>query len=166
MVEHWLWVSDDFYDRDWLMDALPDCGIFCKDYCDTNVLFLRFEDYDWTDCSNCGFKGRNYPIVADKKWKCKKCKKQFTVTSGTYLSDSKLEYHYWYRTAYLLGKLRVPINSHWLSRELGITQKTTYSMLTTIKRALQVEGSGIKYKIPEKIDDYKIMLSLLKNTKL
>lgn len=156
----WLLSDDDFYDRDWLMEFLPEVGVFCSGYSKSMFEVIRFEESPHTDCPKCGNLSDNYDL--GKQWKCKKCHHKYSIISGTYLQNTKIDFCYWFRMAYLLGGLKVPINSCWISRDLKLTQKTVYYMLTTIKRALQIDVNGINFKLPYSVDDYKIIDSLLK----
>ncbi len=169
-LNNWILSEVDFDAEDWYYECLPDMGIISREYCDMIFESQRFEHLDNTDCPKCGYFGRNYFIENKKhpafRYKCKKCRHKFSMRSGTYLDNSKLENVYWYRLAFLISNLKFPINSHALAKSLGLTQKTTYGMLITIKSAMKLKDigcvSGINYSIPKDVDWWKVIESLLK----
>lgn len=142
-------------------------GIHTHKWALINTWFARWTDEWEIDCSHCGNKDNHYSIedlilidYFDVSWryKCKKCSKKFSVTSGTYLDNHKLPIEYWCRTAFLLGDFNIEVNSSWLAKDLFVTQKTAYYMLIIIAKAL-----GLKNATPLKTekDTHSIMRALL-----
>ncbi len=155
----WLLCDDDFYDCDWFINFLPDVGVFCSSYAKVFAEGVRFYDFEYMDCPHCGYYGRNY--IMKKGYKCKKCHKKYSITTGTYIQDSKLPMEYWYRLCYLLGDLKVPLNSRALARDLCISQKSCYLNLLKVKEALRYDFKGINFSIPLEMDSYKLIGMLL-----
>ncbi len=155
----WLWDDESYYDVDWLMEQLPDVGVFCSGYAKFFAEAIRFYNFEDMDCPHCGSYGRNY--IMKKGYKCKKCRKKYSIRTKTYLHDSKLPMAYWFRLCYLLADLKVPLNSMALSRDLCITQKACYYNLLKVKKALGYDFKGIKFSIPLKTDSYTLMEMLL-----
>lgn len=74
-------------------------------------------------------KGKN------KRFKCAKCRKQFSVRVGTIFEDSKIPLRKWFFATYLFTAHKKGISSHQLARDLKITQKTAWFMLQRIREA-------------------------------
>ena len=61
-------------------------------------------------------------------WKCRGCKKQFTVTVGTVFEDSHIKLTKWLQALYLITASKKGISAHQLHRMLGITYKSAWFM--------------------------------------
>jgi transposase-like protein len=72
---------------------------------------------------------------ANKRFKCAKCRKQFSVRVGTIFEDSKIELRKWFFAIYLFTAHKKGVSSHQLARDLKITQKTAWFMLQRIREA-------------------------------
>jgi transposase-like protein len=70
-------------------------------------------------------------------WKCKGCKRQFSVKVGTIFEDSPLGLDKWLPALWLLANAKNGISSYELARALGVTQKTGWFMLHRIRLAMQ-----------------------------
>jgi transposase-like protein len=70
-------------------------------------------------------------------WKCKGCKKQFSVKLGTILEDSPIGLDKWLPALWMLANCKNGISSYELARGLGVTQKTAWFMLHRIRLAMQ-----------------------------
>ena len=155
----WLWDDDSYCDNNWMMEFLPEVGVYCPMYATINAEYSRFLEFEDMDCPHCGYYGRNY--IMKKNFKCKKCRKKYSLTTGTYIQDSKLPMEYWFRLCYLLADLKVPLNSRALARDLCISQKSCYYNLLKVKKALGYNFKGINFSIPLKIHSWKLMEKLL-----
>jgi len=71
-------------------------------------------------------------------YKCKECRKQFTVTVGTLFERSKIPLNRWLLAVYLLCSSKKGISSHQLHRMLGVTYKTAWFMTHRIREAMDV----------------------------
>jgi len=71
----------------------------------------------------------------NKRFKCAKCRKQFSVRVGTIFEDSKISLRKWFFAVYLFTAHKKGISSHQLARDLKITQKTAWFMLQRIRQA-------------------------------
>ena len=69
-------------------------------------------------------------------WKCKMCRKQFTVTIGTIFEDSHIPLHKWLMAIYLLCSSKKGMSTHQLHRNLGITYKSAWFMAHRIRYAM------------------------------
>src|ERR1700731_2147572 len=69
-------------------------------------------------------------------WKCRACKKQFSVKVGTIFEDSPLGLDKWLPALYMLANCKNSVSSYELHRSLGVTQKTAWFMLHRIRLAM------------------------------
>lgn len=74
-----------------------------------------------------------------KRWKCAKCRKQFSVRVGTIFEDSKIALRKWFIAIYLVTAHKKGISSHQLARDLKVTQKTAWFMLQRIRSTFDPE---------------------------
>ncbi len=58
------------------------------------------------------------------RWKCKACRKQFTVTVGTILEDSRMPISKWLLAIQLLSSSKRGHSAHQIHLMLGITYKS------------------------------------------
>jgi transposase-like protein len=72
-------------------------------------------------------------------WKCRGCKKQFSVKVGTIFEDSPLSLSKWMPAMWMLVNCKNGISSYELSRAIGVTQKTAWFMLHRIRLATQAK---------------------------
>lgn len=93
----------------------------------------------WADgpvCPRCG--GIEHSFLKTRRiWKCKACKRQFSVKVGTIFEDSALGLDKWLPAIWLAANSKNGISSHELARSLGITQKSAWFMLHRIRLAMQ-----------------------------
>lgn len=87
-------------------------------------------------CSRCGCMDYSY-LTTRRVWKCKGCKKQYSVKVGTIFEDSPLGFDRWLPAVWLIANSKNGISSHELARSLGITQKSAWFMLHRIRLAMQ-----------------------------
>jgi transposase-like protein len=87
-------------------------------------------------CPHCG--GVEHSFLSTRRiWKCKACKKQFSVKVGTVFEDSPLGLDKWLPAVWLAANSKNGISSHELGRALGTTQKSAWFMLHRIRLAMQ-----------------------------
>jgi transposase-like protein len=72
-------------------------------------------------------------------YKCKACKKQFTVTVGTIFEGSRIPLNKWLMAIYLMCASKKGISAHQLHRQLGITYKSAWFMCHRIRYAMTQE---------------------------
>jgi transposase-like protein len=73
-------------------------------------------------------------------YKCKECRKQFTVRVGTVFEDSKLPLSKWLMALHLLTSSKKGISSLQIARELGITHKSAWFLTHRIREAMRIDG--------------------------
>src|ERR1017187_6002191 len=71
-------------------------------------------------------------------WKCRVCRKQFSVKVGTVFEDSPLGLDKWLPALWMLANCRNGISSYELARDLKVTQKTAWFMLGRIRLAMDI----------------------------
>src|SRR5580704_17576477 len=90
-------------------------------------------------CPRCECADTSY-ISTRRIWKCKGCKRQFSVKVGTIFEDSPLGLDKWLPALWMLANCKNGISSYELSRSLGVTQKTAWFMLSRIRLAMQTKS--------------------------
>jgi transposase-like protein len=87
-------------------------------------------------CPKCGHT-EHYYLATQKRWKCKKCAKQFSVKVGTIFEDSPISLDKWLTALWMLVNCKNGISSYEVGRDLGITQKSAWFVLHRLRLALQ-----------------------------
>jgi transposase-like protein len=103
--------------------------------CINIVSILRWPDAIPT-CPRCANKD-HYWLDTQKRWKCKKCSRQFSVKQGTIFEDSPLPLDKWLAALWLIVNCKNGISSHEVAKDLGVTQKSAWFMLHRLRLALQ-----------------------------
>ncbi len=70
-------------------------------------------------------------------YKCKDCRKQFTVTVGTLFEGSHIPLNKWLMAVSLMCSSKKGISAHQLHRMLGVTYKTAWFMAHRVRYAMQ-----------------------------
>lgn len=107
-----------------------------------------FEHTRWPQgriCPHCGHK-ESYIIHASHRsepcYQCKRCKRQFTVTTKTVLHSTKLDLWKWLQGIYLIVSSSKGISSVVLARLIGTTQPTAWKMGHAIRRLMNSDHFG------------------------
>jgi len=87
-------------------------------------------------CPECGSVECSY-LTTRRVWKCKACKKQYSVKKGTIFEDSPIGLDKWLAAIWMVANCRNGISSHEMGRSIGVTQKTAWFMLHRIRLAMQ-----------------------------
>lgn len=103
--------------------------------CIDTVAALRWPDGIPT-CSKCVGKDHYY-LATQKRWKCKKCGRQFSVKVGTIFEDSPIPLDKWLTALWLIVNCKNGVSSYEIARDLGITQKSAWFMLQRLRLALK-----------------------------
>lgn len=96
-----------------------------------------FEDRRWGGepvCGHCG--SLTVTECKDHKpmaYRCKDCRKHFSVRTGTVLAESRLPLQKWLLAIFMLTSARKGIPSTQMARELGVTQKTAWFLAQRIR---------------------------------
>ena len=124
-----------------LLKALPD---------DTAARHF-LEAKRWDGCPTCPFCQSNhyYKLKDGKRYRCgnKDCRKDYTVTTGTFFESTKKDLHLWVAAFYLMSSHKKGISSCQLAKDINVTQRTAWFMLhrmrATMKPKTPVKLSGI-----------------------
>ena len=120
-----------------------------KDTARQHLVGLRWEN--GIICPHCGGKEQSY-ISTRKIWKCKSCKKQFSVKVGTIFEDSAIGLDKWLPVVWMIANAKNGISSCEISRAIGVTQKTAWFMLHRVRKAMQ-SGSLDKFSGEVEVDE-------------
>ena len=89
-------------------------------------------------CAHCGGT-ESTPRPARKGHHCRKCRKDFSVRTGTVFAHSNLPLRIWIFAAYLHNCARKGISSLQLSKEIAVTQKTAWFLLHRLRESASAE---------------------------
>jgi transposase-like protein len=122
---------------------------------DEAAAFCYVESILWPEgpvCPHCGSVAKPYKLTgvrtkASKKnpngierhglYKCRDCRKQFTVRIGTIFEESHIELYKWLQAIHLLCSSKKGISSHQLHRVLECTYKTAWFLSHRIREAMR-----------------------------
>jgi transposase-like protein len=76
-------------------------------------------------------------------YKCKACRKTFTVTMGTIFEDSHIPLNKWLIAIYLMNASKKGISAHQLHRMLDVTYKAAWFMAHRIRYAMTQQPLGM-----------------------
>ena len=79
---------------------------------------------------------------AGNKYKCKNSNKYFNVRTGTMFDNTKVELRKWFLAIWLVTSHKKGISSMQLSRDLGVTQKTSWFMLQRIRKCFGIDNDN------------------------
>lgn len=117
---------------------------FSQRFPDEKSAVAFFENRRWGAepyCPHCGSLAvSNVPSGNPMPYRCKDCRKHFSVRTGTLLAESKLPLHKWLMAIYMLHTARKGVSSVQISKELGITQKTAWFLNHRIREAMRNRG--------------------------
>src|SRR5215211_2395809 len=99
-------------------------------------------------CPRCGSAEHSY-LSTRRVWKCKACKKQFSIKVGTIMEDSPLGLDKWLAGIWLIANAKNGISSWEIHRALGITQKSAWFLLHRIRLAMQ---TGTFHKLSGEVE--------------
>jgi transposase-like protein len=104
------------------------------DVCTSFVASLRWPE--GPVCAHCGGREHSY-LTTRRIWKCKSCKRQFSVRTGTIFEDSPIPLDKWLTAIWLIANSKNGVSSYELGRALGLTQKSAWFLLHRIRLAMQ-----------------------------
>ncbi len=120
------------------------------DYCFEVVKALRWPD-GIIPCSDCGCTEHGF-VSTRRLFRCKACKREFSVKVGTIFEDSPLALGKWLGALWLIANAKNGISSWELHRALGVTQKTAWFMNHRIREAM-ASGTFVKLSGTVEIDE-------------
>ncbi len=95
-------------------------------------------------CSHCGTINHAYKTKKPAWYRCaeKKCRKDFTVTTGTVMERSHIPLNKWLMGFFLLNASKKGMSAHQLSRSLDLDYKSAWFMCHRIREAMRAGGLG------------------------
>ncbi|QPN67559.1 IS1595 family transposase [Synechococcus sp. CBW1006] len=111
----------------------------------------------WPDgfrCPRCN--GHEHGLVYGrrlKRYQCRNCSHQTTLTAGTILQATKLPLTNWFLAFYLIGQAKNGISSLELSRHLGVNYDTAWLLHNKILRAMSEREEEYLLRGKIQIDD-------------
>jgi transposase-like protein len=116
-------------------------------FSDREVCTAFFSEIRWPNgvtCPRAGCGSKEVWTVNSKKrgvmWRCKACKKEFTVKVGTIFEDSPLGLDKWFPAFWLELASKKDFSSYQLGRAIKVTQRTAWFMLHRIRAVMQTEN--------------------------
>jgi transposase-like protein len=117
-------------------------------FSDEQVCINTVAEMRWLDglpkCPDC-WTPKPYYIKTQKRWKCRECRRQFSVKVGTIFEDSPISLKKWLPALWLLVNCKNGISSYEVARDLGVTQKTAWFMLQRLRLVLKAKNMGTKF---------------------
>ena len=111
-----------------------------RHFTDSDVCLKFVVELRWPNgpvCPRC--QGKELSFLSTRRlWKCKACKKQFSVKVGTIFEDSPLGLDKWLAGIWLIANAKNGVSSWEIHRALGITQKSAWFMGHRIRLAMRL----------------------------
>lgn len=120
-----------------LMEAIRyfEDGDRCREF----VAALRWPNGVACPREGCG--GTEVQFIATRGiWRCKTCKRQFSVKVGTIFEDSPIGLDKWLTALWLITAHKKGISSYQMAKDLGVTQKTAWFMDHRLRLAMRTES--------------------------
>ena len=110
----------------------------------------------WANSVQCVFcvNDKVYELKGEnKRYKCAKCRKQFSAIKGTIFENSPIPLQKWFLAVYILTSYKKGVSSVQLASDLGVTQKTAWFMAQRIRYALKVKSFDAQLEGPIQCDE-------------
>ncbi|MGQ0456114.1 MAG: IS1595 family transposase [Hyphomicrobium sp.] len=105
---------------------------------------LRWEDTNGAPvCPRCDH-DQAYEIATRRKFKCKACQHQFSVTSGTIFASRKLSFTDMLAAVVIVANAAKGVSAMQLSRDLDVQHKTAFVLAHKLREAMAAETAGHK----------------------
>jgi transposase-like protein len=100
----------------------------------------------WPQGVRCGYcdAEKPYYLRTQKRWKCRLCRKQFSVKVNSIFEDSPISLKKWLPALWLLVNCKNGVSSYEIARDLGVTQKTAWFILQRLRLALRARDFSWK----------------------
>ena len=109
----------------------PHCGSMEKHY------FLKPKTAD-----GLARKTRTGELTQRRVWKCKTCRKQFSVITGTVFHGSKVPLHTWLMVVFEMCSNKNGIAAREIERKYGVAPKTAWFMTHRLREAMKRKAPG------------------------
>jgi transposase-like protein len=121
---------------------------------DTDLCIQYVAQLRWAEgpiCPTCQGTEHSY-LTTRRVWKCKSCKRQFSVKQGTIFEDSPIKLKNWLAAIWLIANSKNGISSYELGKAIGVCQKTAWFMLHRIRLAMRT-GSFERFSGETEVDE-------------
>ena len=129
-------------------------GLF-KMFPDDAAAEAWFAEQRWAGepvCPYCGtFNVQSGAAHKTMPYRCRDCRKRFSVRTDTVMQSSKLGYQTWAIATYLLTTSLKGVSSMKLHRDLGITQKSAWHLAHRLRKAWETEQA--RFAGPVEVDE-------------
>ncbi len=108
----------------------------------------------WAGATKCAFCDHDHVYELKgvyKRYKCAKCRKQFSATKGTIFENSTVPLAKWFMAIFILSTHRKGISSVQVARDIGVTQKTAWFMMQRVRNAFK-QQSFTKEKLTDTVE--------------
>jgi len=126
------------------MSDLVSLDEFFKKFPDEKSATAFVEKWFWPNGVVCPYCGSAHISTCKKSspmpYRCKECRKHFSVRIGTIFSESKLPLQKWLLAMYLLTSCKKGISSVYLAHQLGCTQKTAWFLAHRIRETWEINS--------------------------
>ena len=122
---------------------------FFKNFPNEQTAIRYIEGLRWPDgvvCPHCD-SNRTGRMKDTQYHQCKDCRQKFTVRTGTIYERSHIPLDKWLYAMYILQTARKGVSSLQLSKELGVTQKSTWFMLHRLREACNMEAMPLSVEV-------------------
>lgn len=124
------------------------------DRCFQYALKLRFPS-GVVSCPRCASEEHSF-ITTRRIWFCKGCRQQFSLKIGTIFEDSPLGLDKWMCAFWMICNCRSEVSSCEVARSIGITQKSAWSMLHRIRKAMHDDFAGVGVETDKTLTGVKV----------
>lgn len=91
-------------------------------------------------CAHCNHTKVYQLKGACKRYKCAKCRKQFSAIKGTIFENSTVPLSKWFMAIFIMTTHRKGISSVQVARDIGVTQKTGWFMMQRVRYAFKMQS--------------------------
>ena len=103
--------------------------------------------------ANLGGVDATYYLANQKRWKCRGCKKQFSVKIGTIFEDSPISLTKWFPAMWLICGAKNGISSYELGHAIGVTQKSAWFVVHRLRYAARTQSFAAPLKGDVEVDE-------------
>jgi len=100
------------------------------------------EHYFLTPKATEGRKTRTGSVTPRRLWKCRDCRKQFSVTTGTVMHGSKVSLQIWLFVIFEMCANKNGIAAREIERKYGVASRTAWFMTHRLREAMVRNGRG------------------------
>ena len=109
-----------------------------SDESEVESMFVRNRWPNGVTCPKCGSVNiQERTTRKPQPYRCRDCRKDFSVKTGTVMQGSNIPLSKWALGAYLMTTSLKGVSSMKLHRDLGVTQKTAWHLTHCIRKAME-----------------------------